>query len=77
MEFVIRVALMFFFIQFLVVMSIMIVTLLLARTEVSTLGRESGQGAPRPDHPVVIHLPSRVFRSVQRLVQSLHLRSIH
>lgn len=42
MGLVIRVALMFFFIQFLVVMSIMTVALLLARREISTLGVSPG-----------------------------------
>jgi hypothetical protein len=41
MEVIIRIALMFFFIQFLVVMTIMIVALLLARPEVPVWGREA------------------------------------
>ena len=77
MEFVIRVAVVFVLIQFLVVMSIMIVTLLLAQREVSTRGRESGQDAPRPDRPVFIHQPNRVHRSWLRLVRFLRPRSVH
>ncbi|MGO8819198.1 MAG: hypothetical protein ACLQVG_31550 [Terriglobia bacterium] len=75
MEVVIRVALMFFFIQFLVVMSIMTVALLIARMEVSTPGRDSVQDALRPDHPVAIQMPSRIFHSMVRLMHSLHLRN--
>jgi hypothetical protein len=75
MEVVIRVALMFFFIQFLVVMSIMTAALLFARMEVSPPARDSGQDALRPDHAVAFHLPNRLFRSVIRLVHSMHVRS--
>jgi hypothetical protein len=78
MEVIIRIALMFFFIQFLVVMTIMTVALLLARPEVPMLGREPGHNALRRSFALVIHLPSRVLRSVVRLVQSMHaLRSVH
>lgn len=71
MEVIIRIALMFFFIQFLVVITIMTVALLLARPEVPVLGRESGLGAISRSFAFVIHLPNQVFRSVGRLI---HLR---
>ena len=44
---IIRVALMFFFIQFLVVMSIMTVALLLARVEAPGLVRPFRRGSPK------------------------------
>ena len=78
MEVIIRIALMFFFIQFLVVMTIMIVALLLARSEVPALGREPGHEALSRSFAFVIHLPSRVFRSLVRMVHSMQaLRSVH
>ncbi|MGA3328580.1 MAG: hypothetical protein ABSF45_29375 [Terriglobia bacterium] len=78
MEVIIRIALMFFFIQFLVVMTIMIVALLLARPEIPLWGREPGHDALRRGFAFVIHLPIRVFRSAERLVHSMHsLRSAH
>ena len=43
MEVIIRVILMFFFIQFLVLITVMAVSLLLVRHEVPVLGREPGQ----------------------------------
>ncbi|MGD1101824.1 MAG: hypothetical protein ABSA59_07120 [Terriglobia bacterium] len=77
MEVIIRIALMFFFIQFLVVMTIMIVALLLARSEVPALGREPGHEALSRSFAFVIHLPSRVLGSVVRLVRSMHsLRNV-
>lgn len=77
MGLVIRVALMFFFIQFLVVMSIMTVALLLARREISTLGGESGLDALRSDQTVAVHRQGRVLRSVLRVVRSVRLRGVH
>jgi uncharacterized membrane protein (UPF0182 family) len=77
MEFIIRIALMFFFIQFLVVMAIMTVALLLARPEVPLLGRQTGREALRRNFALVIHLPRRVLHSAARLVHSVHsLRSV-
>ncbi len=61
MEFIIRIVLMFLFIQFVVVMTIMSVALLLARTEVPTLGREFG---------------NKVLRSIVRLLHLMHLRGV-
>jgi hypothetical protein len=78
MEVIIRIALIFFFIQFLVVMTIMTVALLLARPEVPALGREIRHQAISRSYAFVIHLPSRVYRSVARLVHFAHsVRSVN
>ena len=77
MELAIRIALMFFFIQFLVVVTIMTVALLLARPEVPVLGRESCLAVLKRWVAPALHLPSRGFRSIVRRVQSMHLRSVH
>ena len=71
MEVIIRIILVFFFIQFLVVMTMMTVALLLARLEVPVLGRESWLGAISRSFAFVIHLPSQILGSVVRL---MHLR---
>ena len=72
MEVVIRIALMFFFIQFLVVMTMMAVTLLLARPEGPFLGRESGREAIRRSFAFLTHVPSQVFGFMVRLMRFLH-----
>jgi hypothetical protein len=77
MEVIIRVILMFFFIQFLVVITIMAVALLSARREVPVWDREPRRERRGPSFAFVIHLPSRILRSVVRLVQSMHLRSVY
>lgn len=77
MEVIIRVILMFFFIQFLVVMTVMAVVLLLARQEVPVWGREPWHEVREQSSAFVIHLPTRVLRSLVRLAQSLHLHSVH
>lgn len=77
MEVVIRIALMFFFIQFLVVTTIMVVALLVARPEEPTLGLEPGHDALKRSYSFVIHLPSRILRFSIRLVHSMRLRSVH
>ena len=76
MEVVIRIALLFFFIQFVVVMTIMSVALLLARPEMQLLAGEPGYNGQRRTFALVTHLPSRAFRSAARLVQSMRLRSV-
>ena len=76
MELVIRIALMFFFIQFLVVMTIITVALLLAMPEVPMWGRELGPAWLKRSVAMARHLPSRGFRSVVRRVQSAHLHSV-
>jgi hypothetical protein len=77
MEAIIRVILMFFFIQFLVVITIMAVAMLSARQEVPVSGREPGQEVRGPSFAFVTHLASRVLRSGVRLVQSIHFHSVH
>ena len=72
MEVVIQVALMFFFIQFAVVMTIMVVAMLVARPEVPVLGRESGHDAIKRSFAFVVHMPGRAFRSVVRVMHHIH-----
>ncbi len=73
---IIRVILMFVFIQFVVLITVMAVSLLLVRHEVPVLGREPGQETRGQSFAFVIHLPRRVLRSVVRLAQSMHLPSV-
>jgi hypothetical protein len=78
MEVIIRMVLMFFFIQFVVVMTIMTVALLLARPEVPALGSELRYGALKRRFAGAVHFPRRIRRSVGRLMHSAHsLRSVH
>jgi len=70
MEVVVRVALMFFFIQFVVVMTIMSVALLLARPEVPTLGRQIGRAARICSLGFIVRLSGRVHASIIRLAHS-------
>lgn len=77
MEVIIRVILMFFFIQFLVVVTIMAVALIAARQDIPVWGREPRQETRGPNVPFVLHLRSRILRFVVRLVQSMHLRSVY
>lgn len=72
MEVIIRIALMFFFIQFLVVTSVMVMALLLARPEVPVLGRESGRQGLRRTFAFAVHLPSRAVRSLVRAAHRAH-----
>ena len=76
MEVVIRIALLFFFIQFVVVMTIMSVALLLARPEMQLLDGEPGHNGLRRTFAIVTHLPSRALRSAARLLHSMRLRSV-
>jgi hypothetical protein len=75
MELLIRILLMFFFIQFLVVVAIMTVALLLAMPEVPMWGSEPGTAWLRRSIALAFHLPIRGFRSLVRRVQSMHLHS--
>ena len=77
METIIRIALMFFFIQFLVVITIMSVALLLARPKDSDWVCEPGHAVMRRSFVYVTHLPSRILRSAGRLLHSMRLRSVH
>ena len=71
MEAVIQIALMFFFVQFLVVSTLMTVALLLARPEVPVLGRKQGSGTVRRSFIYVTHLPSGICCSAVRLMRRL------
>ena len=77
MELVIRIALMFFFIQFLVVVTTMTLMLLLARQDIPGWEDEPGFEVFTRWVESVIHLPSRGYRSIVRRVQSAHLHSVH
>ena len=77
MEVIVRIVLMYIFIQFLVVMTILSVALLLARPELPVSGGELGYVALSRSFAFVIHLPSRVRRSVVRLAHSMHLPRFH
>ncbi len=72
MENVVRIVLLFMFIQFVVVMTIMSVALLLVRPEFSMYADDPGYDALRRSFAFLIHLPSRARRSVARLAQSIH-----
>ena len=76
MVLVIRIALMFFFIQFLVVVTVMTVALLLAMPEVPIWGSELGPAWLKRFVVRALHFPGRGFRSVVRRVQSTHLHSV-
>jgi hypothetical protein len=78
MEVVIRIALMFFFVQFLVITTLMVIALLMARPEVPTLGREPWQDTLKRILRYTIHIPSRIFRSLLRLMHHMHsMRAIN
>lgn len=68
-----RISLMLFFVQFVVIMAIMIVALLMARREASTPGRGSALDPARRRWGFVIRLPSRVLRYALRRAHSIHL----
>ena len=76
MELVIRIALMFFFIQFLVVVTVMTVVLLLAMPEVPVWGSELGPAWLKRSVAMARHLSSRGFRSFTRWMQSTHLHRV-
>jgi hypothetical protein len=71
-EVVIRIALMFFFIQFLVIVTSMVVSLLVARPEVPLPGREPGSQALRRSLAFVTQLPVRAVRSAVRVAHAAH-----
>ena len=72
MELVIRVVLMFFFIQFLVVMTIMTLALLRAQPEVPILGPVPGARTLKQSMVFALDLPARAVRSITRRVRSMH-----
>jgi hypothetical protein len=71
---VIRIALMFFLIEFLVVLTIMVVALLLARPVVPLLGRESGPQAILRSLAFVLSLPRGGFARVSRMGRFLRAK---
>ena len=75
MEVVIRVVLMFFLIQFLVVLTLLTVALLLARPEVPLWDRKPRHDSLRRSSPFVIHLLVPLGRWLGRLLHSL--RCLH
>ena len=77
MEVIIQLALMFFFIQFLVVAILMAVALLMARPEARLFGHSAGHSTLRRAIAYALHLPGRVLHSLGRRVQSMRLRSVH
>jgi len=71
-ELVIRIALMFLFIQFLVVITIMTVGILLARAEVPVCEFEGGHAGPKRLAASALHLPRVGFKSIAKWVQSMY-----
>jgi magnesium-transporting ATPase (P-type) len=66
---IIRVALLFFLIQFLVVLTIMVVALLVARPEAALLGRKTGRKAFLRALAYLISVRGRALRVVVRLAR--------
>jgi len=74
-ELVIRIALMFFFIQFLVLITIMSVALMRARPEVPVCRSGVSTGGPKRSQASALHLPSVGFRAIAKRVRSVHYRN--
>ena len=72
MEVVIRVALMLFFIQFVVMIGVMVVAILVAQPEVPLVGREPAPGALWRGSAYAIRLPGRAARSAARVLRAAH-----
>ena len=68
-EFIIRVAIVFFLIQFLVVLTIMVVALLVSRPEAPLLRHEPGREALVRTLVFLSSLPRRALRAVVRLAR--------
>jgi hypothetical protein len=78
MEVIIQITCICFFIQFVVVITIMSVALLLARPEVPMLGREIGHnGLLKRGFAFAIQMPNQVLRYAVRRFHSTHLPSVH
>jgi hypothetical protein len=77
MELVIRIGLMFFFLQFLVITTVMSVAMLMARPETPVQAREPGRAVLKRWIAATLHLPARGFGAVRRRVHSMRLRSVH
>ena len=76
MNIVIRIALVFVLIQFLVLLTAMTVALLLARPELPLLGRESNHEAMIRRFAAVVGLLPRGFRSAFRLMRVLRRKLV-
>jgi hypothetical protein len=68
-EFIIRVALVFFLIQFLVVLTIMVVAELKAQSEGPLAGRKRGREGLLPTLASMASLPGRTVRAIVRLAR--------
>jgi hypothetical protein len=68
---IIQTVLMFFFFQFLVILSVLMAAILVVRPDVRLLGREPGQPAPRRSWALAMGLPGRTLRSAVRVVQGV------
>ena len=69
MNMIIRIALMIFLIQYLVILTVLVATLMTARPEVPILGRESGHEALVRSFVLVSTLPRRTTQFAARLVR--------
>ncbi len=74
MELVIRIALMFFFIQFLVVVTMMSVALLRARPEAPVCATSLNSGGLKRSAAHALHLPSLGLSSIARRMRSMRER---
>jgi hypothetical protein len=74
MNFIIQITLAFFLIQFLLVLTIMVVALLIAQPEVPLFGLGSGRGALSRSFIFVVALPGRMLRMSARLVRLVHAK---
>jgi hypothetical protein len=70
-EVIVRIALMFFFLQFVIVATIMSVALLLARPEVPVLGRQWGHAVLARSQALFARLPCRVHGSAGRMANAM------
>jgi hypothetical protein len=76
-ELAIRVALMFFFIQFVVVMAMMSVAMLRARSEVPAGRMPSGSRTLHRPVALAANLPGGGLRSILRKAKSIRLRDVY
>jgi len=74
MHFVLQVALTFFLIQFLVVLSIMVVALVFAQPEVPVFSREACWDALTHSFGRAVGLPRRAVQGSRRLVRLVHAK---
>ncbi len=76
-ELAIRIVLMFFFIQFLVVMTMMSIVLLRTHPEVPICGLGQSHRGLNHSLPSMVALPGRGLRSIVRTAKSIRLRDKH